>query len=175
MEITVPLDRFESAEQYVSSNVSTRLALLRDSDVAVGVGPVRGSDDEDSSEGSNGRRVSRSLWSWLGGGIPVPRRCKSSYFPLNYGSANLCRGHPTSLNACSRVLLADPRTAIGGMPGHDGVNNRAAESTDPVLDIKQFILPHIKHFIPIVQRHIAHKVTLPTLNHKLYIYTRHPS
>ena len=101
---------------------------------------------------------------------PASRRFKSSYFRLNYGSANLCRGHTTSLNACSRVLLADPRTAIGGMPGHDGVNNRAAESTDPVLDIKQFILPHIKHFIPIVQRHIAHKVTLPTFNHKLYIY-----
>ena len=64
---------------------------------------------------------------------PASRRFKSSYFRLNYGSANLCRGHTTSLNACSRVLLADPRTAISGMPGHDGVNNRAAESTDRVF------------------------------------------
>lgn len=77
MEISVPMDKFESAEQYVSSDVTTRRALPRDSDVAVGVGPVRGSDDEDSSEGSNGRRGSRSLWSWLGGGILSPVPCIS--------------------------------------------------------------------------------------------------
>ena len=169
MEITVPLDRFESAEQYVSSNVSTRLALLRDSDVAVGVGPVCS-------------RGSRSPWTWLvvesSPRSPASRCCKSSYFPLNYGSANLCRGHTTSLNACSRVLLADPRTAISGMPGHDGVNNRAAESTDPMLGIVQFIL-HNKTFYPHCPRadspqshsqHSSKRYTYTVHIHIIYIY-----
>ena len=65
MEISVPMDKFESAEQYVSSDVTTRLALPRDSDVTVGIGPVHCSDssDEDSSE-EDSNRGSLTLARW---------------------------------------------------------------------------------------------------------------
>ena len=58
IEITVPLDKFESAEQYISSAVSTQLAFPQDSDAVVGIASVCGSNssDEDSSRGS------RSPW-----------------------------------------------------------------------------------------------------------------